>query len=237
MQFGGDPDQAGQYQASGLHYIYYHIYYLVTRGWATSSRDKLQVDGLNLHHKAEASRGGRYSAPWAPSQLWRCTQPRTGRILTKWNASWECWKLSSMYCRTDNAPSLTMGYSNLEKTWWGEKKANEKVVWYHDMSEKDPAGKGGTGHPPHLQSHLLSRRHPQSTLKIPSGLESLIQACAVPGTPRCRALGDPDSRNIPPDLLIDEATRAQRDARFSKMCLSCFMVVFGTLSPTFQAKR
>lgn len=122
MQFGGDPDQAGQYQPSGLHYIYYHIYFLFTRGWATSSRDKLQVEGLNLHHKAAASRGGRYSAPWAPSQLWWCTQPRAGHILTKWNASWECWKLSSMYCRTDNAPSLTMGYSNLEKTWWVEKK-------------------------------------------------------------------------------------------------------------------
>lgn len=87
-----------------------------------------------------------------------------------------------------------------------KKKANEKAGWYHDMSEKDPAGKGGTEHLPHLQSHLLSRRHPQSTLKIPSGLESLIQACAVPGTLRCRALGDPNSHNIPPDLLIDEAT-------------------------------
>lgn len=53
--------------------------------------------------------------------LGQWVHPRVQCILTKWNASWECWKLKSMYCRTDKAPSLTMGYSSLEKTWWREK--------------------------------------------------------------------------------------------------------------------
>lgn len=39
------------------------------------------------------------------------------RVLTKWKASWECWKVRSMYLRTDKAAPRTMGYRSLEKTW------------------------------------------------------------------------------------------------------------------------
>lgn len=36
--------------------------------------------------------------------------------LTRWKASWECWKVRSMYLRTDKAAPRTMGYRSLEKT-------------------------------------------------------------------------------------------------------------------------
>lgn len=39
------------------------------------------------------------------------------RVLTRWKASWECWKVRSMYLRTDKAAPRTMGYRSLEKTW------------------------------------------------------------------------------------------------------------------------
>lgn len=51
-----------------------------------------------------------------------------------------------MYCRTDKAPSLTMGYSNLEKTWWQRKKAHEKIRWHHKTQEKGLAVKRDIGH-------------------------------------------------------------------------------------------
>lgn len=56
-----------------------------------------------------------------PPPGWRGTQGRppwgqqTG-TLTRWKASWECWKVRSMYLRTDKAAPRTMGYSSLEKT-------------------------------------------------------------------------------------------------------------------------
>lgn len=40
-----------------------------------------------------------------------------GWALTRWKASWECWKVRSMYLRTDKADPRTMGYRSLEKTW------------------------------------------------------------------------------------------------------------------------
>lgn len=36
--------------------------------------------------------------------------------LTRWKASWECWKVRSMYLRMDKAAPRTMGYRSLEKT-------------------------------------------------------------------------------------------------------------------------
>lgn len=53
--------------------------------------------------------------------LWRTQdRPPSGQhagALTRWKASWECWKVRSIYLRTDKAAPRTMGYRSLEKTW------------------------------------------------------------------------------------------------------------------------
>lgn len=135
----------------------------------------------------------------------------------------------------------------------GGKKANEKAGWHHNTHKEGPAGKRGMGHLPRLlvcpystldvkgsslqpvlQSHLLSRAWPQGILKIPCGLSSLYAGlCNAPAQRGAELCNTPAS----PYLLMDKAAKAQSDARFSKMCPFCFIVIFGTLSPTFQAKR
>lgn len=169
-------------------------------------------------------------------------------FLTKWNASWECWKLKSMYCRTDKAPSLTMGYSSLEKTWWGE-----KSKWAGRMASKHackgPSGNAGHGNLLHLlvcsytyldvkahslklglQRHLLSSDvWPWSTIKTPCELSSLFQTCTV----RHRALG---YCNITPLCLIEEALQEQRAATFSIMSFFCLLLYLKSYHQPSKAK-
>lgn len=67
---------------------------------------------------------GTRAQPKSPTKsAHQASQPRVGarppilRVLTRWKASWECWKVRRMYLRTHKAAPRTMGYSSFEKTW------------------------------------------------------------------------------------------------------------------------
>lgn len=93
------------YKFSGLSFLSVNWglkYHLVltsraSKAWA-SSPDPLTRDSLS----------GFQPDQWGTQQGW---------ALTRWKASWECWKVRSMYLRTDKAAPRTMGYRSLEKTW------------------------------------------------------------------------------------------------------------------------